>query len=203
VWLALLGDADQAFLDVAADVTAALDDVPLATALFDSAGKIRWQNKASIALRGHRVGLDFADVVAPEHKQEARSVFTRMLAREGPEELLVRALNADGEYVSLQARWSAVPLRDGSTVVVVFSLGDMAAAEAPPAAADQAPQLTQRQSEVLKLLAGGSSTDEIAAALSLNRTTVRNYIANLLAALDVHSRLQAVVAAREAGLLDS
>jgi DNA-binding CsgD family transcriptional regulator len=198
-----VGDTEQAFLEVAADVTAALDEVPLPTALFDEEGKIRWQNKASIALRGRRIGLDFAEVLAPEHKQEARAVFNRMLARAGPEELLVRALNAAGDYVTLQARWSAVSLRDGSTVVVVISLGDLADPKDTPATVENVPQLTQRQSDVLKLLADGKSTDEIAAELSLNRTTVRNYIANLLAALDVHSRLQAVVAARDAGLLDS
>ena len=37
-------DADQAFLDLAGDVTAALQDVPLPTALFDQEGMIRWQN---------------------------------------------------------------------------------------------------------------------------------------------------------------
>ena len=198
----VMHDADQAFLDVAGDVTAALDDVPLPTALFDQEGKIRWQNKVSLSVRGRRVGLDFAEVLASEHKEEARSVFNRVLAGEGTEELVVRALNAAGEYMALQARWTAVPLRDGTTVVVVFSRGDMAE-EAPPATAEHIPQLTQRQSDVLRLLADGKSTDEIASELSLNRTTVRNYIANLLAALDVHSRLQAVVAAREAGLLDS
>ena len=62
--------------------------------------------------------------------------------------------------------------------------------------------LTKRQFEVLRLLAEGKSTAQIAAELDLSRTTVRNYIANLLTALGVHSRLQAVVAARNAGILD-
>lgn len=62
--------------------------------------------------------------------------------------------------------------------------------------------LTRRQLEVLRLLAEGKSTAQIAAELGLSRTTVRNYVANLLTALGVHSRLQAVVAARKAGILD-
>jgi DNA-binding NarL/FixJ family response regulator len=66
-----------------------------------------------------------------------------------------------------------------------------------------APQLTHRQLEVLRLLAEGRSTCEIAAQLGLSQTTVRNYVANLLAALGVHSRLQAVVAARKLGLIES
>jgi DNA-binding NarL/FixJ family response regulator len=63
--------------------------------------------------------------------------------------------------------------------------------------------LTKRQLEVLRLLADGRSTAEIAAELGLSQTTVRNYVAALLAALGAHSRLQAVVAARKAGLLDA
>jgi DNA-binding NarL/FixJ family response regulator len=62
--------------------------------------------------------------------------------------------------------------------------------------------LTKRQLEVLRLLAEGKSTAQVAAELGLSCTTVRNYIANLLTALGVHSRLQAVVVARNAGILD-
>jgi DNA-binding NarL/FixJ family response regulator len=36
----------------------------------------------------------------------------------------------------------------------------------------------------------------------LSETTVRNYIADVLGALGVHTRLQAVIAARKAGLID-
>lgn len=65
------------------------------------------------------------------------------------------------------------------------------------------PHLTKRQLEVLRLLAEGRSTAEIATELRLSQTTVRNYIANLLVALGVHTRLQAVIAARKAGLIES
>lgn len=62
--------------------------------------------------------------------------------------------------------------------------------------------LTPRQLDVLRLLAEGKSTREIAHELSLSETTVRNHVAALIAALGVHTRLQAVIAARRAGLLD-
>ena len=67
---------------------------------------------------------------------------------------------------------------------------------------DESNWLTRRQLQVLRLLAEGKSTEEIAGELGLSPTTVRNYIAGLLAALGAHNRLQAVVAARRAGLLD-
>ena len=66
---------------------------------------------------------------------------------------------------------------------------------------DRAP-LTQRQLEILHLLAQGRTTGEITTELDLSRTTVRNHIANLLAALGAHSRLQAVLIARRTGILE-
>jgi DNA-binding NarL/FixJ family response regulator len=65
-----------------------------------------------------------------------------------------------------------------------------------------APHLTKRQLEVLRLLAEGRSTSEIATELGLGQTTIRNYVANLLSALGAHTRLQAVIAARKAGLIE-
>jgi DNA-binding CsgD family transcriptional regulator len=61
--------------------------------------------------------------------------------------------------------------------------------------------LTPRQLEVLNLLAEGKSTREIADELWLSQTTVRNHIAGLMAALGVHTRRQAVIAAERGGLL--
>jgi two-component system, NarL family, response regulator DesR len=66
-----------------------------------------------------------------------------------------------------------------------------------------APHLKQRQLDVLHLIAEGRSTAEIAAQLRLSQTTVRNYVANLLPALGAHTHLQAVIAARKAGLIQS
>ena len=63
-------------------------------------------------------------------------------------------------------------------------------------------ELTRRQLEVLHLLAEGHSTSEIATELGLHKTTVRNYVADVLNALGVHNRLQAVIAARKAGLIE-
>ena len=64
------------------------------------------------------------------------------------------------------------------------------------------PHLTPRQLEVMRLLSEGRSTAEIATELGLRQTTVRNTISILLAALGVHTRLQAVIAARKAGLIE-
>ncbi len=55
--------------------------------------------------------------------------------------------------------------------------------------------LTDREREVLRLLAAGARTKTIAEQLFLSPTTVRNHIQNILAKLHVHSRLEAVILA--------
>jgi two-component system nitrate/nitrite response regulator NarL len=64
-----------------------------------------------------------------------------------------------------------------------------------------AQDLTDREREVLSLLAQGHSTREIAQALSISYSTARNHIQNILHKLNVHSRLEAVAYAYEHGLV--
>jgi PAS domain S-box-containing protein len=61
--------------------------------------------------------------------------------------------------------------------------------------------LTEREREVLSLLAQGLSTQDIAQSLSISSATVRNHIQNILSKLQVHSRLEAVAYAFEHGLV--
>lgn len=60
------------------------------------------------------------------------------------------------------------------------------------------PQLTEREREVLALMAQGLSNAEIADHFVLSLKTVRNHVSNVLAKLRVATRAQAIVAAREA-----
>ena len=62
------------------------------------------------------------------------------------------------------------------------------------------PQLTDREREVLELLARGLDNRGIARELFLSDKTVRNHVSNLLAKLEVESRSDAVMRARNAGL---
>lgn len=61
--------------------------------------------------------------------------------------------------------------------------------------------LTDREREVLTLLAQGLSTHEIADWLSISPATTRNHIRNILQKFQVHSRLEAVVYALEHGYI--
>ncbi|HEY8216758.1 MAG TPA: PAS domain-containing protein [Acidimicrobiia bacterium] len=72
-----------------------------------------------------------------------------------------------------------------------------------PDAARDATSLTQREHEVLLLLADGLSSREIAEQLFISLNTARNHVQRLIAKLGAHSRLEAVAVARRAGLVDT
>jgi LuxR family maltose regulon positive regulatory protein len=61
--------------------------------------------------------------------------------------------------------------------------------------------LSDREREILRLIAAGLSTDEIAGELVITVGTVRNHIKHIYSKLDAHSRLQAVERARSLNLL--
>ena len=75
-----------------------------------------------------------------------------------------------------------------------------------PAAPEPRPQplvvpLSERELEVLRLLADGRSNREIAAAVFLAEGTVKNHVTNLLGKLGARDRTQAALRARDLGLL--
>jgi LuxR family maltose regulon positive regulatory protein len=90
-------------------------------------------------------------------------------------------------------------------VVPSYVAALLGACEASPAGVTTATALveplSERERELLRLLAAGLSTPEIASQLFITAGTVRNHLKNIYGKLDVHSRLQAVEQARALGLL--
>jgi DNA-binding NarL/FixJ family response regulator len=62
------------------------------------------------------------------------------------------------------------------------------------------PDLTEREREVLSLMAEGYTNNAIASRLYLSPKTVRNYVSSIFTKMEVADRAQAIVRAREAGL---
>jgi DNA-binding NarL/FixJ family response regulator len=63
-------------------------------------------------------------------------------------------------------------------------------------------ELSEREREVLRLLAHGLANSEIARRLYLSEGTVRNYVSTIFAKLDVTDRTQAALVALRLGLAD-
>jgi DNA-binding NarL/FixJ family response regulator len=66
----------------------------------------------------------------------------------------------------------------------------------------QLESLTPREKEVLRLMAEGKSSRDIGARLGISYTTVRTHIRSLGSKLGVHSKLEAIVKARELALIE-
>ena len=69
---------------------------------------------------------------------------------------------------------------------------------------DQVPglRLTERELEVLRLVAKGMNNREIARQLFISENTVKNHVRNILEKLQLHSRMEAVMYAVREKLLD-
>jgi DNA-binding NarL/FixJ family response regulator len=61
--------------------------------------------------------------------------------------------------------------------------------------------LTTRETEVMRLVAGGYSNREIGEALSAAEATVKVHVSSILSKLGVRDRVQAVLRALESGLI--
>jgi DNA-binding NarL/FixJ family response regulator len=152
---------------------------------------------------------------------------TRALAGPGVEDpLKVLMLTTFGldEYVveSLRAGASGFLLKDAPAEDLVEAIRIIAAGEAllapsvtrrlldrvasrlPPAHDNKVPalaELTERELEVLKLVARGLSNAEIAEKLVVSETTVKTHVSRILGKLDLRDRVQVVILAYETGLI--
>ncbi len=147
----------------------------------------------------------------------------RLTALEAPPRVLVLTTYELDEYVvdSLRAGASGFLLKDvpaedlveavrvvhrGEAVVaprVTRRLLDRFARLLPAADTGTAPlpELTEREHQVLLLVARGLSNAEIAGELVLSETTVKTHVSNLLMKLGLRDRVQAVVLAYERGIV--
>jgi DNA-binding NarL/FixJ family response regulator len=124
----------------------------------------------------------------------------------------------DSVFAAMRAGAKGYLLKDSGGEGVVHAIRAVASGEAvfgpgvaeriigffsaPRAAAPQRafPELTEREEEVLSLVAQGKSNQQIARQLFVSLKTVRNHVSNILLKLQVADRAQAVIRARDAGM---
>ncbi|CAH0142004.1 MULTISPECIES: response regulator transcription factor [Peribacillus] len=139
-----------------------------------------------------KTGLDVAEEIKDQGHQ-CKVIILTTFARPGYFE---RARKAEvGGYLlkdspSDELANSIRVIMDGRRVYAP-ELVDMAFEEENP--------LTERECQVLKLIADGKTTKEIASQLYLTNGTVRNYISVILDKLDVSNRVEAIVKFKEKG----
>ena len=121
--------------------------------------------------------------------QALRAGASGFLLKDAPGEEIVRA-------VRIAARGDAL-LAPSVTRRLIERFSDTRRAEPP-----QLRWLTEREREVLLLMARGLSNSEIATGLFLGETTVKTHMAHMLAKLELRDRVQAVVLAYESGLVE-
>jgi DNA-binding NarL/FixJ family response regulator len=146
---------------------------------------------------------------------------TRRILQESPNvRILVVTLFEDDDSVFLALRAGArgYVLKDADEEEMVLAIRAVGRGEAifdptiatrvlayfaapQPATLPQAfPTLTDREREILHLIAQGHPNPSIAKQLSLSTKTVGNYVSNIFTKLQVADRAQAIIRAREAGL---
>jgi DNA-binding NarL/FixJ family response regulator len=79
-------------------------------------------------------------------------------------------------------------------------LGEYRRLAAAPAPADEPPRLTDRETEILRLVAKGLSYKRIAEQLTVSHRTVQNHVQNTLQKLQLHNRVELVRYAIDQGL---
>ena len=129
--------------------------------------------------------------------QDDESVFTALRAgargyvlKDADEEDLIAAVRAVG-------RGEAIFSPSVATRVLSYF-----AAPRPPAPQQVFPTLTDRERDILRLIAHGLPNPAIASQLNLSPKTVGNYVSNIFGKLQVVDRAEAIVRAREAGLAE-
>jgi PAS domain S-box-containing protein len=181
---------------IGGDLPDALERVNVPTYVVDQYGIIRGLNAAARRLVGDVRGRQVTSIVAPEDTRRAREAFAKHMVGNEDVDGSVTLIDEAGERVSVEV--SSVCLYEGHRVIGVFGqLSDIDVESEPPLH----PHLTPRQSEVLRLLEHGRSTEQIARELHLSLETVRNHVRGILRALGVHSRLEAVAVARREHLV--
>jgi PAS domain S-box-containing protein len=180
------------------DIYLALEKLTVPVVVIDGAGVLVYGNDAATTRFGELQGRLFTSFLAPESLPLARDSFARkMLGVEQASELKLTLIDKDGRRVPAEV--TAVALEKEGHVVGVFGLVDVRDVERPVAPSPEV-RLTPRQTEVLRHLAAGCTTEQMSELMGIEVHTVRNHVRDLLRRLRAHSRLEAVVRAQELGL---
>jgi PAS domain S-box-containing protein len=169
----------------------------------DTSGRIVYMNAASERASGFRrkdmVGQSYLKTVPQEAKAFVEAHFRRAAEQGEPTEFETPYVDGDGILRGVRAQ--QLPIRENGEIVGVLVIAFDVRPGLKPVNVSSAPHLTERQREVLELLASGLTTSEIARELTLSTETVRNHIRSIFRELGAHTRPEALATADRLGLL--
>ena len=196
----MLTDADslKELRRIAPDISPSVVRLPMPAYILDRDGVVRWLNVAAVRHFGDIRGKRIAQIVEPEYATLAKQEFAaKLLGTQQATEETVAVRTAEGRRVLVDI--SSTQLLEQGSIVGVFGLADPT--DEPPRPQTSSVELTPRQLAVLRYVAAGHSTEHIAKTLGISTETVRNHVRGLMARLDAHTRLEAVIRASELGLV--
>lgn len=197
---------------VVAEGLAALINRQADMTVVGNVGTVAESAEAAIAMDPHVVLLDFrlpdgngADAAAAVRnvRPAAKMIF---LTREDTEAARFAALQSGASAFIHKSRAASEvvdAIRDVARGKMLITPRTIATLLAKRKAVEaQLERLTPREKDVLKLMAEGYPSRAIAAELGISYTTVRTHIRGLGSKLAVHSKLEAIVKARELGIVN-
>lgn len=180
-----------------------IDSLVLPVSLHDVDGRFVHMNAAAERACGYSnaelVGRPLTYLLPPEARENVMTQFRRAVERGEPTDFETIFVDAGGQTRGVRAQH--LPLRNGDTVTGVLILAFDVRLPPSDIRLKPDPRLTPRQREILKLVASGLSTAEVALELKLAPETVRNHLRNAFRGLGAHSRVEAIAAAQRLGLL--
>ncbi len=197
-------DAQQRFRDL-------LDAAPLMTWMSGADAMFIFLNKAWLEFRGRsmqeEVGNGWAEGLHPDDRDLCLETYLKAFSARQPFRVQYRMRRANGEFAWVED--SGMPrIEDGAFAGFVGTAVDISDRRRRMFTPDEASvrlvfALTERERQVLVLIAGGKSTKEAAAQLGISYKTADSHRSRILEKLGVHETASMVRYAIRAGLIEA
>jgi PAS domain S-box-containing protein len=161
--------------------------------LLDDERRIVEVNEAGLSLFGGErqelIGTSIADSIRPAERDLAAREWDQFL-KTGEYSGTRALVRADGSEVQIDFA-ARIAIVDGRRLAIYVAVGDDPSCSPSAALAGELP-LTEREREVVTLIALGRETAQIAAELHISPETVRTHVRNAMSRLGAHTRAQLV-----------
>jgi PAS domain S-box-containing protein len=168
-------------------------------ALLDSERRVADVNEAFLGLLGRSrlelVGSSIVDVISPPERSTAAAQWQTLMARGGEYTGTRHLIRADGSLGEVEFAARRIASKAQRRLAVYVVLARSGAWPSPARVTPPERPLTERERQVITLIALGRGTRAIASELYISPATVRTHVRNAMSKLGAHTRAQLVAAA--------